>query len=549
MADGVQYRVATLDPEPWLGYFPPQLSAVRLCTMAQNAAPSPFPVDPSTTPQSGSSTSWVLDSLYPQILAGDLVVIETPSGLHAARVKAASIASIVLGSMGSPAQPILGKATQLDFWGSYELKRIHFRAIAAGRLTNAALAEIPVGALAATRDAAGAYLDLANSAKPSQFLVAGAGNAGAEVAGAIDIDGNGSAKLTATKILDSAADKLAIPVSYYGNLLKVTRGESVLNEVLGSGDSSKAFQKFRLKKKPLTYLPDPSRPGAVSPELQVRVNGILWRRVDSLVTAPKGQRVYIVRHDENGETDIIFGDEVRPPTGVSNIAASYRYGAGKAAPPAGQLTQIAGKVPGLGQLVAPLPAGGGADAESPGSVKLSAPRSMLSYGRAVSIDDYAAIAAVFPGVIAADVEWAWAKNAQTAGVQAWIIADGGTVAAGLQATLENAGDPLIAVTVEPAIPDSHDLNVTIAIAPDYLATDVKAAVARTLADPDIGLLAPPNIGIGEPLFRSRIAGAVGDVPGVAGIDGILVDGLEMANAILALQGHYLSFAVSVGAVS
>jgi hypothetical protein len=549
MADGIQYRVATLEPTPSLGFFPPQLSDVRLYTMAQNAAPSPFPVDPSTTPQSGSSSSWVLDSLYPQILADDLVVIETPSGLRAARVQAASIASIVIGSTGSPAQPILGKASRLDFWWSYEVKRIHFRAIPAGRLTNPALPEIPVGELAATLDAAGAYVELDDPSKPSQFLVAGAGNAGAEVAGSVAIDANGSAKLTASEILDSAADKLAIPISYYGNLLKVTRGESVLNEVLGSGDSSQAFQKFRLKKKPLTYLPDPSRPGAVSPELQVRVNGILWRQVDSLVTAPKGERVYIVRHDENGETDIIFGDEVRPQTGVSNIVANYRYGAGKAAPPAGQLTQIAGKVPGLGQIVAPLPAGGGADAESPASIKVSAPLSMLSYGRAVSIDDYAAIAAAFPGVIAADVEWAWAKNAQTAGVQAWIVADGGTVAQDLQATLENAGDPLVAVTVTSAIPDSHDLNLTIAIAAGYLAANVEAAVTQALADPDAGLLAPPNIGIGDALFRSRIARAAGDVAGVAGIDHILVDGLEMPNAVSALQGHYLSFDVSVGAAS
>ncbi len=547
MPDGAEYRVATVSPAPSF-VSPPDLTSIQLYAMAQSAAPSPFPVGSSTpTTQSGSLSSWVLDSLYPQILADDLVVIETSMGLQAARVQSVTIESVELGKAGSPLASYFGKATKLTFASSYALKRVHFRAVAAGRLINPALPEIPVEMTLDTLPAAGTYLPIAEAAKPVAFAVAGAGKAGAHLAGSIAIGASGSTTLTGQDILDSAAEKLAAPIRYHGNLVEVTRGETVSNEVLGSGDSSVSFQKFRLKKKPLTYLPDASRPGGVTPQLEVRVNGILWRRVDSFLAARRGQRAYIVRHDEKGETDIIFGDKVRPQTGVDNVTATYRYGAGKAAPPAGQLTQIVGKVPGLGRIIAPLAAGGGADAENPARIKINAPRSVLTYGRAVSLADYSAMVAGYPGVIASEVQWAWADGAQTAGVQAWIVADGGTVASGLQSMLVNAGDPLVPVTVTPAVPDQHELTVIIAVSPDYVLADVQAAVTQSLSDPETGLLAPANVTIGGALFRSRIARRAADVEGVIGIVGIVVDGIDMPNAISAASGHYLSFNVTVGA--
>jgi hypothetical protein len=113
--------------------------------------------------------------------------------------------------------------------------------------------------------------------------------------------------------------------------------------------------------------------------------------------------------------------------------------------------------------------------------------------------------------------------------------------------LASAGDPLIPITVTPATADAHTLTVVVAVAPDFVPADVTAAVTQALADPETGMLAPPNIAIGSALFRSRIARRVADVAGVVGVDDILVDGVEMPNAISALHGHYLSFTVTVGA--
>src|SRR5207248_1258825 len=96
-----------------------------------------------------------------------------------------------------------------------------------------------------------------------------------------------------------------------GNVLDAMRGETVANEVLGSADASQAFQSFTLKKKPLTYVLDPSAPDRIRAALQVRVNGILWREVPSFFGITATDEVYAVRADPDGTPRITFGDGVR----------------------------------------------------------------------------------------------------------------------------------------------------------------------------------------------------------------------------------------------
>src|SRR5690606_32353695 len=58
----------------------------------------------------------------------------------------------------------------------------------------------------------------------------------------------------------------------YGNVVHATHGET-RQEVLGSGDGSKAFQRFELRQSPLTFVAAPTPDGAQS-TLVVRVNDI-----------------------------------------------------------------------------------------------------------------------------------------------------------------------------------------------------------------------------------------------------------------------------------
>ena len=106
----------------------------------------------------------------------------------------------------------------------------------------------------------------------------------------------------------------------------------------------------------------------------------------------------------------MFGDGVngaRLTSGVNNVVARYRIGAGAASPPAGKLTVIAQSYPGLRAVLNPVAVGGGADPDPPSQIRRYAPRSVLTFGRAVSVFDYEALAAQAPGVTRARAVWAW----------------------------------------------------------------------------------------------------------------------------------------------
>ena len=58
-------------------------------------------------------------------------------------------------------------------------------------------------------------------------------------------------------------------------------------------------------------------------------------------------------------------------------------------------------------------------------MRVAAPRSALTLGRAVSLDDFEALARGFPGVVNAAAAWAFDGRLQRATVKVWIISDGG----------------------------------------------------------------------------------------------------------------------------
>ena len=75
--------------------------------------------------------------------------------------------------------------------------------------------------------------------------------------------------------LDEPLDLAASSAYLLGNVVAASHGETVRAEVLGNGDASASFQRFALKKQPLTYLPS-EQEGGVESTLEVRVNDVLW---------------------------------------------------------------------------------------------------------------------------------------------------------------------------------------------------------------------------------------------------------------------------------
>ncbi len=310
---------------------------------------------------------------------------------------------------------------------------------------------------------------------------------------------------------------LQLPVTVLGNLVEATRGETVLGEILGSGDASVASPAFELKKAPLTYVPAPTSedPAGVASTLTVWVDGVRWDEVPSFFGRGPLDRVYIVRHDAEGTATVTFGDGIRGarlPTGTDNVVAAYRFGAGAAMPPAGGITQLAKPVVGIQRVENPVAAYGGADAETEDEVRTRAPASALLLGRAVSILDMETVAASVAGVRVAQAAWRWSPRGQGAAVHVWILGDAAlqpTVAAALR----SATEPDVAITADVATSVPVDVSVDVEIDERYVEADVIEAVRQALVG-DGGALTPERLGIGRPLYRSALYAALLAVDGV-----------------------------------
>src|SRR5262245_9665913 len=194
-----------------------------------------------------------------------------------------------------------------------------------------------------------------------RFLLSDAARVGVAADGRITFTADGRARFHALSAGQLPATPLRLPLTIYGNVVQTTRGESVVGEVLGNGNARLAHQRFRLKKKPLTYLPLASQGGAATSAdtLRVWVDGVLWRRVPTFFGVGPQDTVYTVRHDDELNTFVLFGDGVRGarlPSGVKNVVANYRFGSDAAAPPGGSINQLAGSVKGLRSVRAPAAA-------------------------------------------------------------------------------------------------------------------------------------------------------------------------------------------------
>jgi Baseplate J-like protein len=151
---------------------------------------------------------------------------------------------------------------------------------------------------------------------------------------------------------------------------------------------------------------------------------------------------------------------VRLPSGIDNIVASYRFGSGKEVPDTGTLNVIVKPYPNLKSIRNPVAVGGGADPDPPEQIRRYAPRSILTFGRAVSGDDYETIAAQTPGVARAKAYWNWDVEEQRTLVLVYVGDDLSAVENTIIA-LKNSADPNRPILVKPAtkIPIQIDLSV------------------------------------------------------------------------------------------
>jgi hypothetical protein len=340
-----------------------------------------------------------------------------------------------------------------------------------------------------------------------------------------DANGNGTA-ITATPAAGSsdvtvAATDSTVPVAHLQapvrilwDLIDVSRGQTVRGEELGVGDAAQAGQDLTLSKSPVTYLADaPGRSGdGYSSTVTLTVDGRYWTEVPMLYGHGPAEAIFETYEDDTGQTHVRTGTGEtgrRLPTGAK-VSATYRVGSGSAAPAAGSLSQVLTAVPNLRSVRNPVPPVGGADPEAASDARILAPRSVLTFGRAISGDDYAAVAAAAPGVARAAAGWEWDAAEQRPTVRVY-VGDGPGALASAKTALAAQADPNRPLDVVPAVQCRASLSIALALDPTYVAAAVYAQVDSALVD---GLFAPGVLALSEPLYRSRIEGAVCAIPGV-----------------------------------
>jgi uncharacterized phage protein gp47/JayE len=342
--------------------------------------------------------------------------------------------------------------------------------------------------------------------------------------------------LTTVKLKDTLANSYVRSTTVLlANVVVVTQGETVNNEVLGSSDGS-SLQLYPLKKQPLTYLPstDVESASAVQSTLTVAVNGVQWREQPNLFESGPTAQDFSVTQDNSGVSTVTFGDGtngMRPPSGTNNIRARYRVGLGASGNvPAAGVQQLLDSLAGLQQVTNPQPTIGGADPEILFGIRANAPASMRTFNRAVSTEDYAALARTFPGIAKASAKWVLFDANYVAPAHPYVqltvaATDGTPVSRGgvirqLRSFLDQRRDPNVPLRILDFTRIYVDIVVTIDLDERVPRQETFARVRAALnpgLNPDgtAGYFAFESLDFGESLHLSAIYAFIQNIPGVS----------------------------------
>ena len=314
-------------------------------------------------------------------------------------------------------------------------------------------------------------------------------------------------------------------VTINANVARATHGESVI-EVLGKGDGTQANQRFALKKPPPTYVSAHTPRGTLS-TLDVRVNGIQWQEAPSLYGLDMRSQNYIVRIDDDGRTNIIFGDGrsgARLPTGVENVKAVYRSGTGPDGEvSAGSLTLLQTRPLGVRGVINPLPASGAESQEKLSDARRNAPVTVLTLDRIVSLRDFENFARSFAGIGKAHASTL--KVGQNRIVHITVAAANGSKVEGeplknLCDAIDLVHDPIEHVQVKSFRLRTFKIEADVLVDPRYLPEDVLAQVEKNLRD----AFSFENRDFGQPVTAAEVLSLMQAVKGVVAVD---LDKLEL----------------------
>jgi hypothetical protein len=339
-----------------------------------------------------------------------------------------------------------------------------------------------------------------------------------------------------------------------GNVVIAGHGERRPERVLGSGSAALPNQAFVLPVPGVSFVADPAQDAGVRADIDLRVGEQVWEQVSRLDRSGSGDPHYCVRMTEEGHLRLEFGDGFhgrRLPTGDNNVRVVYREGNGLAGIlDAGSLARLVQPHPLLEAARQPIPASGGNAPEGAASMRETAPRSVLALGRAVSLDDFANLAARNSRVWRARAFRLPAGEARGECVEVVVVPAGGTALGALgedlRTFLETHAVPGVQIRVAPYTRRAPSLDVTLRVV--SASFDPDRVVAR-VRDALLERFSLRRRDIGQPLYLSEIYGVVERVTGVENSVCVLdsVPGLSVIRAAARGEVICLNQAIAVHA--
>ena len=263
--------------------------------------------------------------------------------------------------------------------------------------------------------------------------------------------------------------------------------------------------------------------------IEGQTNGVVWTAMGDLLDSTEDDPHFAVETESDGTCFLRFGDDrhgLRPAPDTVFLA-TYRIGNGTQGNVASDaIAHIATDQSSIQGVRNPLPARGGVDPESIEHVRQNAPFAFRSQARAVTANDYVAVAERYPGVQKAAATLRWTGSWRTA----FLTIDrlGGLP---VDADFEDA----MRSHVEQFRLAGHDIEVDgprfvplevemqVCLKPDYFRADVRAALLdvfsnRILADGRRGLFHPDNLTFAQSIYLSSLYAAAQGVEGVASVE-------------------------------
>lgn len=295
----------------------------------------------------------------------------------------------------------------------------------------------------------------------------------------------------------------------------------------------------RLREQPLTqaapFVADPTSSAAsqfrwemgdVLPAIALSdTNGREWAPARDLLSTDASEPQFVAEVEEDGRATLRFGDDIYGlrPTPGTQISATYRVGNGtRGNAGADSITHILTSDKSVTGARNPLPARGGTEPESLDHVRRSAPSAFRIQERAVTADDYAAVAQRHPEVQRAAATFRWTGSWRTVFLTVDRLGGGavdGDFERKLRQFLERYRTAGHDVEINGPQFVSLEIAMTVCVKPQYFRGDVRAALLRAFGnsvapDGQRGFFHPDNFSFGQPVYLSALYAAAQKTEGV-----------------------------------